>query len=61
MFHDLDIVKLKKDYSIAPKGATGTVVLCYTKPNEAYEVEFFDSEWKSLGTCAVLPEDLELI
>jgi len=40
-------------------GAVGTVVMVYTDPYEAYEVEFCNEEGRTLELMAFRPEQLE--
>lgn len=41
------------------KGEIGVIVIAFTKPNEAYEVEFNDYLGKPKATFPILPFDLE--
>ncbi|ASB89493.1 DUF4926 domain-containing protein [Bacillus sonorensis] len=41
------------------KGEVGTVVMIFTEPEEAYEVEFVDEEGKTKVQKAFLPEKLK--
>ena len=62
-FNELDSVRTLKEfpnYGIA-KGETGVVVIAFTKPNEAYEVEFDDGTGRPKATLPILPEDLEKV
>lgn len=59
-FKELDIVKTLIDTTKVKKGTIGTIVHCFIKPNEAYEVEFdqnIDPEWPM---DTYLPDQLEL-
>ena len=42
-------------------GEIGTVVHCFTKPNEAYLVEFADKKGRTTAMITALPEHLELV
>jgi hypothetical protein len=62
-FNELDSVRTLKefsDYGIA-KGDIGIIVIAFTKPNEAYEVEFDDGTGRPKATFPILPEDLEKV
>jgi len=59
-FSLLDVVTLAED---VPKdglvaGMIGTIVDVYTKPTEAYEVEFCDSQGRTVALLALLPDQL---
>ncbi|PAD61278.1 DUF4926 domain-containing protein [Bacillus sonorensis] len=41
------------------KGEVGTVVMIFTEPEEAYEVEFVDEEGKTKVQKALFPEKLK--
>lgn len=62
-FKEYDVVRAVKDIAEAnvKKGDVGTVLLCYTYPNEAYEVEFSDETVGYKDTFAVLPEYIEKV
>jgi len=60
-FKELEVVKTLKDF---PEkgikiGDVGTIVMAFTVPNEAYEVEFVDDDGTTKAMFAILPEDLE--
>jgi hypothetical protein len=62
-FNELDSVRTLKgfpDYNIT-KGEIGIVVIAFTKPNEAYEVEFDDGTGRPKATFPILPDDLEKV
>jgi len=61
-FNELDVVKTTKDFSEngINNGDIGVVVFSFTTPNEAYEVEFNDSNGKPKATFPILPQHLEL-
>lgn len=42
-------------------GARGAVVDIYEKPYPAFEVEFFDQDWESVGTVSMRPEDIRAV
>lgn len=39
-------------------GQAGTVVDVFTRPNEAYEVEFFDGEGRTIAMLPLLPKQI---
>ena len=61
-FQELDGVKTLCDFPKEgiKKGEVGTVVFLFTKPNEAYEVEFVNKNGDTKAMFAILPENLEL-
>ena len=64
MFEEYQIVRLKKDFPKhnLPMGVIGTILLVYDKKPDlprGYEVEFVDSQGKSLAQITVYEEDLE--
>ena len=42
-------------------GEIGAIVHCFTKPHEAYLVEFVDSKGRTTAMVTALPEHLELV
>jgi hypothetical protein len=62
-FNELDAVKLLRDFPEegVGKGDSGTIVMAFDTPNEAYEVEFVNSDGTTRAMFAILPEDLELM
>jgi hypothetical protein len=60
-FNELDGVRTLKAFPEEGiiKGEIGTVLIVFTKPYEAYEVEFNDGTGRPKATFPVLPEDLE--
>lgn len=54
---EYDVVKLTKDLpeSGLRKGTKGTVLMVFTEPKLAYEVEFLDRKGHHLAELAVLP------
>lgn len=58
-----DIVQLKKAFKNEglPAGAEGTVVMCFSKPTEGYEVEFLDEEGYTKAVLTLAPGDFKLI
>ncbi|MGI5900449.1 MAG: DUF4926 domain-containing protein [Christensenellales bacterium] len=40
------------------RGCVGTIVMIYNDPSLAYEVEFFDDQYVTLGVLTVKPEDI---
>ena len=62
-FNELDTVKTLKgfpNYGVK-KGEVGTVIIAFSKPNEAYEVEFDDGTGRPKATFPIIPEDLEKV
>ena len=61
MFKENDVVIAKNDHpdKQVVSGQIGTVICCFTVPNEAYEVEFVDDDGNSVAHFALLPEGLE--
>jgi hypothetical protein len=55
MFNELDCVILTKPLleGDVPVGCTGVILMVYTEPTAGYEVEFFDTTHKSLGTFTI--------
>ena len=62
-FQELDSVKVLCDFPDdgIKKGDIGTVVAVFTKPNEAYEIEFCFETGETKAIFAILPDDLELL
>lgn len=62
-FNELDSVRTLKEFSDygIPKGEIGIVVIAFTNPNEAYEVEFDDGNGRPKATFPILPEYLEKV
>ena len=60
-FNELECVRTLKDFPEhgIRKGEIGVVIIAFTKPNEAYEVEFDDGSGRPKATFPILPEDLE--
>ena len=61
-FCELDCVRVLRDFSEygIKKGEIGTIIIAFTKPNEAYEVEFDNGIGRPKATFPILPEDLEM-
>lgn len=57
----LEVVRTKIDVPEEglQSGTTGTIVEVFTVPNLAYEVDFVDSEGRTIAQCAFLPEYIE--
>lgn len=60
-FLEMDTVILLKD---CPKenlkiGDIGAIVMVYTNPYEAYEVEFVDNQGKTKGQVTLLPDEIK--
>ena len=55
-----DVVKLMVDIPEEGlnTGAIGVVVVEFSDPNEAYEIEFCDDEGETITQLALLPEQL---
>lgn len=70
MFHEHDVVILKKNLSgvgglqratTVPAGSQGTIVFVHGADGQAYEVEFFDQNNKTIDVFTVVgDENLEL-
>ena len=62
-FQELDGVKTLRDFpnSGIKKGDIGTVLASFTKPNEAYEVEFCSETGETKALFAILSKDLEIL
>jgi len=61
-FEEHQVVKTLIDFSEngINVGEIGTVVVCFTVPNEAYEVEFVNNDGSTRAMFAILPEHIEL-
>lgn len=60
MYKEYEVVEARKDLSEDVKaGAKGTIVMVYTDPNLAYEVEFMDENGTTLGLFTVMEEDIK--
>ena len=61
-FNELEAVKTLRDFPEEGimMGDIGTIVMAFSIPNEAYEVEFVNSDGTTKAMFAILPEDLEL-
>ena len=62
-FDELECVKTLKDFPEhgITKGEIGVVVIAFTNPNEAYEVEFSDVSGRTKAMFPILPEYLEKV
>ncbi|MCL1853868.1 MAG: DUF4926 domain-containing protein [Peptococcaceae bacterium] len=60
-FKELETVKTLKDFPDEgiTRGDIGTIVMAFTIPNEAYEVEFVNSDGTTRAMFAIIPDDLE--
>ncbi len=56
---ELDVVRLKRDFSDLPTGTTGTIVLEYD--GKCFEVEFFDENGDTIDVVTTPVEFLELV
>ena len=62
-FGMLDVVRLERaqpDHGLR-RGATGTIVEIFERPEPAYEVEFTDETGEFLAEIPVTPDDLSLV
>jgi hypothetical protein len=61
MLRELDCVKLIAPLSEGdvPMGSEGVVLMVYKEPPQEYEVEFFDSSQRSLGTFTTDEDHIE--
>ena len=59
----LDVVRLTRDLPDVGlrRGERGTVVEVFDTPEEAYEVEFTDSQGRTTAQVALLPRDVEVV
>lgn len=57
-----DVVRVREDLPDLDlrAGALGTVVMVFSEPAAAFEVEFADDEGRTLATHALLPEQVEV-
>ena len=56
---ELDVVRLKSEFSDLPTGTTGTIVLEYG--GKCFEVEFFDENGDTIDVVTTPIELLELV
>lgn len=62
MFVELDIVKAKRNLSqLDNENTIGTIVMIYTDPSIAYEVEFFDEYNNTIELLTVKESDIEIL
>jgi len=61
-FKEFDTIILMNDYERegVKKSDIGAVVMVYTEPNEAYEVEFVDCNGETRAQLTLLPNEIEL-
>ena len=61
-FSELEVVRTKKDIPEKgiKKGDTGTIIVAFTKPNEAYEVEFIFDVYNP-KFAVFLPDEIEKV
>jgi hypothetical protein len=59
-FNELEVVKTLVNFPEEgiKKDETGTIVAVFTKPNEAYEVEFVNNDGTTKAMFAILPEQI---
>ena len=62
-FEELQVVKVLINFNDENirAGDTGTVVFCFTKPSEAYEVEFINDDGSTKAMFAIQSEYLESV
>ena len=59
---ELDIVKANRNLSqLVNESTIGTIVMIYTDPNIAYEVEFFDEINNTIELLTVKESDIEIL
>lgn len=60
-FKELECVRTLRSFpeNGIQKGEIGVVLIAFTNPNEAYEVEFSDEVGRPKATFPILPEDIE--
>src|SRR5260370_10535542 len=59
--HENDVVQLVRDlpdHGLA-RGATGTIVHVFDRPNRAYQVEFCDATGRTIAQLALEPHEIE--
>lgn len=57
--YDTIVLKLPLAGASIPVGTKGVILMVYESPSKAYEVEFVDSTYKSLGTFTVKEDQIE--
>ena len=59
MFKELDVVVLKKllPGASVPVGAEGVIVFVHSAEDQAYEVEFFDQNHKTVDVCTIVGDE----
>lgn len=57
---ELDVVKVTRDIpgQKVSVGAMGTIIMIYTHPDLAYEVEFCDDIGQTIAQIALKPEEI---
>lgn len=61
-FKEYEMVKVMINCnSNVKKGDIGAIIMVFNEPNEAYEVEFLDSEGYHKAQCTLLPDELEKV
>lgn len=58
-FSELDTVILLNKYKNLNKGDVGVIIMAYSEPNEAYEVEFVDDTGKTKAQIVLFPNEIE--
>ncbi len=62
-FLEYETIILLKDYpnKNLKKGDLGVIIMIYSDPNEAYEVEFVDKKGHTKAQLSLLPHEIEKI
>ena len=61
-FKEYDTVKVLKNCDGGViKGEYGVIIMAFEVPNEAYEVEFLNSNGYPKAQCTLLPNEIELV
>ncbi len=62
-FNEFDTVRILKDFpeKDVVKGDTGTIVMTYSNPQEAYEVEIVNDDGTTKALLTLSSNDLEII
>ncbi|HHZ19813.1 MAG TPA: DUF4926 domain-containing protein [Firmicutes bacterium] len=62
-FNEFDTVMLLRDYPAdgLKKGDIGAILMVYTEPNEAYEVEFVDNDGTTKAVITLLPDEVKKV
>lgn len=59
-FTEYDTVVLLRDYEKegVRRGDIGAIIMVYTEPNEAYEVEFVDKKGNTKAQIVLFPDEI---